>query len=205
MRNILRSLLNSLSENFEPINWHIFHLIYTHPKYLKMAVRNIKNCFDPVLRKQCKVVENIDGKLVTLSEDMIETTLAAPGIGLAANQIGVPWRIFVVNMGFETENDNLITLINPEITAIEGSELGEEGCLSIPDVVAKVNRATQVELKAVDLNGKDVRYEAKGFLARAIQHEMDHLNGILFWDSLGKIKRDILKRKFKKKLKEQGE
>ena len=170
-----------------------------------MAVRNIKNCFDPVLRKQCEIVENIDGELVTLSEDMIETTLAAPGIGLAANQIGIPWRIFVVNMGFETENDNLITLINPEITAIEGSEIGEEGCLSIPDVVAKVNRATQVELKAVDLNGKDVRNEAKGFLARAIQHEMDHLNGILFWDSLGKIKRDILKRKFKKKLKEQGE
>ena len=170
-----------------------------------MAVRNIKNCFDPVLRKQCEVVENIDGELFTLSEDMIETTLAAPGIGLAANQIGIPWRIFVVNMGFETENDKLITLINPEITAIEGSELGEEGCLSIPDVVAKVNRATQVELKAVDLNGKDVRYEAEGFLARAIQHEMDHLNGILFWDSLGKIKRDILKRKFKKKLKEQGE
>ena len=170
-----------------------------------MAVRNIKNCFDPVLRKQCEVVENIDGELVSLSEDMIETTLAAPGIGLAANQIGIPWRIFVVNMGFETENDNLITLINPEITAIEGSEIGEEGCLSIPDVVAKVNRATQVELKAIDLNGKDVRYEATGFLARAIQHEMDHLNGILFWDSLGKIKRDILKRKFKKKLKEQGE
>ena len=170
-----------------------------------MAVRNIKNCFDPVLRKRCEIVKNIDGELVALSEDMVETTLAAPGIGLAANQIGIPQRIFVVNMGFETENDNLITLINPEITAIEGSELGEEGCLSIPDVVAKVNRATQVELKAVDLNGKDVRYEAKGFLARAIQHEMDHLNGILFWDSLGKIKRDILKRKFKKKLKEQGE
>ena len=170
-----------------------------------MAVRNIKNCFDPVLRKQCEIVKNIDGELITLSEDMIETTLAAPGIGLAANQIGIPWRIFVVNMGFETESDNLVTLINPEITAMEGSELGEEGCLSIPDVVAKVNRATQVELKAVDLNGKDVRYEAKGFLARAIQHEMDHLNGILFWDSLGKIKRDILKRKFKKKLKEQGE
>ena len=170
-----------------------------------MALRNIKNCFDPVLRKQCEIVKNIDAELVRLSEDMVETTLAAPGIGLAANQIGIPWRIFVVNMGFETENDNLITLINPEITAIEGSELGEEGCLSIPDVVAKVNRATQVELKAVDLNGKDVRYEAKGFLARAIQHEMDHLNGILFWDSLGKIKRDILKRKFKKKLKEQGE
>ncbi len=170
-----------------------------------MALRPIKNCFDPVLRKQCEIVKNIDGELVTLSEDMIETTLAVPGVGLAANQIGIPWRIFVVNMGVETDTDNLVTLINPEITAMEGGELGEEGCLSIPDVVAEVNRATQIEIKAVDLNGKDVRYEANGFLARALQHEMDHLNGILFWDSLGKVKRDILKRKFKKKLKEQDE
>jgi len=161
-----------------------------------MALRPIKNCFDPVLRKQCEIVKNIDGELITLSKDMIETTLAAPGIGLAANQIGVPWRVFVVNMGVETDKDNLITLINPEITAMEGSESGEEGCLSIPDVIVEVNRATQIEIKAVDLNGKDIRYEANGLLARALQHEMDHLNGILFWDSLGKIKRDILKRKF---------
>ena len=170
-----------------------------------MALRPIKNCFDPVLRKQCEIVKNIDGELIDLSQDMIETTLAAPGIGLAANQIGVPWRVFVVNMGVETDKDNLITLINPEITAMEGSESGEEGCLSIPDVIVEVNRATQIEVKAVDLNGKDIRYEASGLLARALQHEMDHLNGILFWDSLGKIKRDILKRKFKKKLKEQEE
>jgi len=170
-----------------------------------MALRPIKNCFDPVLRKQCEIVKNIDGELIDLSQDMIETTLAAPGIGLAANQIGVPWRVFVINMGVETDKDNLITLINPEITAMEGSESGEEGCLSIPDVIVEVNRATQIEIKAVDLNGKDIRYEASGLLARALQHEMDHLNGILFWDSLGKIKRDILKRKFKKKLKEQEE
>ena len=170
-----------------------------------MALRPIKNCFDPVLRKQCEIVKNIDGELITLSKDMIETTLAAPGIGLAANQIGVPWRVFVGNMGVETDTDNLITLINPEITAMEGSESGEEGCLSIPDVVIEINRAIQIEIKAVDLNGKDIRYEASGLLARALQHEMDHLNGILFWDSLGKIKRDILKRKFKKKLKEQEE
>ena len=170
-----------------------------------MALRPIKNCFDPVLRKQCEIIKNIDGELIDLSQDMIETTLAAPGIGLAANQIGVPWRVFVVNMGVETDKDNLITLINPEITAMEGSESGEEGCLSIPDVIVEVNRATQIEIKAVDLNGKDIRYEANGLLARALQHEMDHLNGILFWDSLGKIKRDILKRKFKKKLKEQEE
>jgi len=168
-----------------------------------MALLPIKNCLDPVLRKQCQIIKNIDGELVTLSEDMIETTLAAPGVGLAANQIGIPWRLFVVNMGVETDKYNLITLINPEITAMEGSELGEEGCLSIPDMIAEVNRATQIEVKAIDLNGNDVRFEAKGYLARALQHEMDHLNGVLFWDSLGKVKRDIMKRKFKKKLKEQ--
>ena len=168
-----------------------------------MAILTIKNCLDPVLRKQCQIIKNIDGELVTLSEDMIETTLAAPGVGLAANQIGIPWRLFVVNMGVETDKDNLITLINPEITAMEGSEMGEEGCLSIPDVIAEVNRATEIEVKAIDLNGNDVRFEAKGYLARALQHEMDHLNGVLFWDSLGKVKRDIMKRKFKKKLKEQ--
>ena len=168
-----------------------------------MALLPIKNCLDPVLRKQCQIIKNIDGELVTLSEDMIETTLAAPGVGLAANQIGIPWRLFVVNMGVETDKDNLITLINPEITAMEGSEMGEEGCLSIPDMIAEVNRATQIEVKAIDLNGNDIRFEAKGYLARALQHEMDHLNGVLFWDSLGKVKRDIMKRKFKKKLKEQ--
>ena len=168
-----------------------------------MALLPIKNCFDPVLRKQCQVIKNIDEELVILSEDMIETTLAAPGVGLAANQIGIPWRLFVVNMGVEADKYNLITLINPEITAMEGSELGEEGCLSIPDMIAEVNRATQIEVKAIDLNGNDVRFEAKGYLARALQHEMDHLNGVLFWDSLGKVKRDIMKRKFKKKLKEQ--
>jgi peptide deformylase len=168
-----------------------------------MALLPIKNCLDPVLRKQCQIIKNIDGELVTLSEDMIETTLAAPGVGLAANQIGIPWRLFVVNMGVETDKDNLITLINPEITAMEGSEMGEEGCLSIPDVIAEVNRAIEIEVKAIDLNGNDIRFEAKGYLARALQHEMDHLNGVLFWDTLGKVKRDILKRKFKKKLKEQ--
>jgi peptide deformylase len=168
-----------------------------------MALLPIKNCLDPVLRKQCQIINNIDEELVTLSQDMIETTLAAPGVGLAANQIGIPWRLFVINMGIEKNKDDLITLINPELTAMEGNEIGEEGCLSIPDLIAEVNRATQIEVKAIDLNGNDIRFEAKGYLARALQHEMDHLNGVLFWDNLGKVKRDILKRKFKKKLKEQ--
>jgi peptide deformylase len=168
-----------------------------------MAILEIKNCLDPVLRKLCLPIENIDGELVKLSENMVETTLAAPGVGLAANQIGLPLRLFVVNIGVETDKENLVTLINPEITAMEGSELGEEGCLSIPDVVAEVNRADQIEIKAYGLDGNETCYEAKGYLARAFQHEMDHLNGVLFWDNLGKMKRDILKRKFKKKIKEQ--
>jgi peptide deformylase len=168
-----------------------------------MALLEIKNCLDPVLRKKCLSIENINGELVTLVENMVETTIAAPGVGLAANQIGLPWRLFVVNIGVETDKDNLVSVINPEITAMEGSELGEEGCLSIPDVVAEVTRASQIEIKGYDLDGNEVRYEAEGYLARAFQHEMDHLNGVLFWDSIGKMKRDILKRKFKKKLKEQ--
>ena len=168
-----------------------------------MALLEIKNCLYPVLRKLCLPIENIDGELVTLAENMVETTLAAPGVGLAANQIGLPWRLFVVNIGVETDKDNLVTVVNPKITAMEGSELGEEGCLSIPDVIAEVNRASQIEIKGYDLDGNEVRYEAQGYLARAFQHEMDHLNGVLFWDNLGKMKRDILKRKLKKKIKEQ--
>ena len=169
-----------------------------------MALLEIKNCLNPVLRKLCLPIENIDGELVTLAENMVETTLAAPGVGLAANQIGLPWRLFVVNIGVETDKNNLVTVVNPEITAMEGSELGEEGCLSIPDMIAEVSRASQVEIKGYDLDGNEVRYEAQGYLARALQHEMDHLNGVLFWDNLGKLKRDILKRKFKKKIKEQN-
>jgi peptide deformylase len=169
-----------------------------------MALLEIKNCLDPVLRKLCLPIENIDGELITLAQSMVETTLAAPGVGLAANQIGLPWRLFVVNIGVETDKQNLVTVVNPKITAMEGSELDKEGCLSIPDVIVEVNRATQIEIKGYDLDGNEVRYEAQGYLARAFQHEMDHLNGILFWDKLGKMKRDILKRKFKKKIKEQN-
>jgi peptide deformylase len=168
-----------------------------------MALLEIKNCLDPVLRKLCRPIENIDEELITLAENMVKTTLAAPGVGLAANQIGLPWRLFVVNIGVETDKENMVTLVNPKITAMEGSELGEEGCLSIPDVIAEVNRASQIEIKGYDLDGNEVRYEAQGYLARAFQHEMDHLNGVLFWDNLGKVKRNILKRKFKKKIKEQ--
>ena len=167
-----------------------------------MSILTIKNCLDPVLHKKCEIIKNITDDMVTLSEDMIETMFSAPGAGLAANQVGVSSRLIVVDLGIRTEKSNPIVVLNPVITASEEEVLGEEGCLSIPEIFAEVKRARRVELKGVDLNGKDVRYEVEDYLARAFQHEMDHLNGILFWDNLGKIRRDLLKRKFKKKLKE---
>ncbi|GJL78581.1 MAG: peptide deformylase [Nitrospinaceae bacterium] len=167
-----------------------------------MSILTIKNWLDPVLRKKGEPIENIDGSIAKLTEDMIETTLNAKGAGLAANQVGLPYSLFVVDMGIEKGTHDLIAVVNPVITATEGEEISEEGCLSIPEVYAQVKRALKVELKGLDLDGNPIRYEAKGFLARAFQHEMDHLDGSLFWDKLGKLKRDSLKRKFKKKQKE---
>ena len=157
---------------------------------------------DSVLRKKCLKVENIDETLITLADNMIETMYAAPGLGLAANQVGVSSDFFVIDVGVEKETRDPVIIINPVITASEEEVTGEEGCLSIPEVFAEVKRSKHVEVKGYDLKGNELRYEAEGFLARAFQHEIDHLNGVLFWDNLSKVKRDMLQRKFKKKLKE---
>ncbi len=167
-----------------------------------MPLLTIVNCMDSVLRKKCLKVENIDETLVTLADDMIETMYAASGLGLAANQVGVTSDLFVIDVGIEKEKRDPVIIINPVITASEEEVIAEEGCLSIPEVFAQVKRSQHVEVKGYDLKGNELRYEAEGFLARAFQHEMDHLNGVLFWDNLSKVKRDILQRKFKKKLKE---
>ncbi len=167
-----------------------------------MPLLTIVNCMDSVLRKKCLKVENIDETLVTLADDMIETMYAASGLGLAANQVGVTSDLFVIDVGIEKEKRDPVIIINPIITASEEEVIAEEGCLSIPEVFAQVKRSQHVEVKGYDLKGNELRYEAEGFLARAFQHEMDHLNGVLFWDNLSKVKRDILQRKFKKKLKE---
>ena len=157
---------------------------------------------DSVLRKKCLKVENIDETLITLADNMIETMYAAPGLGLAANQVGVSSNFFVIDVSVEKETRDPVIIINPVITASEEEVMGEEGCLSIPEVFAEVKRSKHVEVKGYDLKGNELRYEAEGFLARAFQHEIDHLNGVLFWDNLSKVKRDMLQRKFKKKLKE---
>ena len=167
-----------------------------------MSLLKIVNCTDSVLRKKCLKVKNIDETLITLADNMIETMYAAPGLGLAANQVGVSSNFFVIDVGVEKETRDPVIIINPVITASEEEVMGEEGCLSIPEVFAEVKRSQHVEVKGYDLKGNELRYEAEGFLARAFQHEIDHLNGVLFWDNLSKVKRDMLQRKFKKKLKE---
>jgi len=167
-----------------------------------MPLLKIVNCMDSVLRKKCLKVENIDQNLVTLADNMIETMYSASGLGLAANQVGVSSDLFVIDVGIEKEKRNPVIIINPVITASDEQVFAEEGCLSIPEIFAEVKRSQHVEVKGYDLHGNELRYEAEGFLARAFQHEMDHLNGVLFWDSMSKVKRSILQRKFKKKLKE---
>ena len=167
-----------------------------------MSLLKIVNCTDSILRKRCLKVENIDQTLVTLADNMIETMYSASGLGLAANQVGVSSDFFVIDVGIEKEKRDPVIIINPVITASDEQVLAEEGCLSIPEIFAEVKRSQQIEVKGYDLNGNELRYEAEGFLARAFQHEMDHLKGVLFWDNMSKVKRNILQRKFKKKLKE---
>ncbi len=167
-----------------------------------MALLTIYHALDPILRKKAKAVENIDGELADLTRDMIETMYDAPGVGLAANQVGLPASFFVIDMGVEKDKRDPRVIINPTVVMSGEIEEGEEGCLSIPDIFASVKRHSLIELKGYDLDQNEIRIEADGFLSRAIQHEMEHLNGSLFWDNLGRSKRDILKRKFKKKLRE---
>ncbi|MFQ5481694.1 MAG: peptide deformylase [Nitrospinaceae bacterium] len=172
-----------------------------------MTILTIRNCLDPVLRKKCGLIENIDQELVNLSANMVETMYDSLGVGLAANQVGVPSRLILVDMGFQNEGEKPekhqpLVILNPEITCREDEQIGQEGCLSIPEIFADIARAQRVEVKGVGLDEKDIRVEVNGYLARAFQHELDHLDGKLFWDMLGKVKRDVMKRKFKKMLKE---
>ena len=164
-----------------------------------MAVLEIRTYPDPVLRKKTAQVNTIDDKILNLINDMVETMHAAPGVGLAANQVGVPLQVAVIDLSTQKERGHpLIVLINPEILAAEGSVIEEEGCLSIPEYAEKVKRAASVKVRAQDRRGKTFEIEADGLLAKALQHEIDHLNGMLFVDKLSQLKKDLFKRKYKK-------
>ena len=166
-----------------------------------MALRNICTYPDPVLRTKTARVGTIDNATNRLIDDMIETMHAAPGVGLAANQVGVSLQLAVIDLSHVEDEDRrhpLLVLINPEFLSMEGSVTEEEGCLSIPEYAESVKRAAKVKVRALDRSGKPYELEARGLLAKALQHEIDHLNGLLFIDRLSPLKKNIFKRRFRK-------
>lgn len=150
------------------------------------------------LHTRAESVTRFDASLETLVADMIETMYAAPGIGLAATQIGVPLRVFAVDLSVGRTASDLVVLINPEFVVREGTQLEEEGCLSVPGFNATVLRPARAVVRGVDAQQRPQEIEGTGLLARAFQHEMDHLDGLVFLDRLRGIKRDVIVRKIQK-------
>jgi peptide deformylase len=161
-------------------------------------IRPILRYGDDVLHREAQPVADLTPEIDRLVNDMIETMYAAPGIGLAAPQIGVSLRIFVVDLSVGKSADGLMVMINPSFVEREGMQLEEEGCLSVPDFNATVVRPARAVVKALDRSGAEYQREGTGLLARAFQHEMDHLDGTLFVDRLRGIKRDMILRKIRK-------
>ena len=169
-----------------------------------MASRPIRIYGDPVLREECAGVDEVDDEVRALISDMVETVVEAEGLGLAAPQIGVPKRVIIVMEPGEEER-GFLALINPEIVSACGEEMVEEGCLSVPGIYEKVKRPQSVVVSGLDRDGNEVKVEATGMLARAFCHEIDHLNGVLFVDKIGMVKKGLLKGKLgalKKRAKE---
>lgn len=154
---------------------------------------------DPLLRQASKPIERIDIETQRLADDMLETMYDAPGIGLAAIQIGVARRMLVIDLSREGEDRQPQIFINPEIvTSSDDRSVYEEGCLSIPDYYAEVERPARVTVKHLDRDGKELLTEADGLLATCVQHEIDHLNGVLFIDYISRLKREMVIKKFTK-------
>lgn len=148
-----------------------------------MAILKIKKYPDPLLRKKCQEVKEVNDEIRKIIDDMLETMRENKGVGLAACQVGVLKRIIVVDIEFIKEG--IFALVNPKIIRqSKEKEIGEEGCLSFPGAFLKINRHKEIEIEALDRNGKEIKISAKGLLARVLQHEIDHLDGILFFDRL---------------------
>ena len=171
-----------------------------------MAILPIFTVPDPLLKKKSKPVDKVDDKLRTFMDDMLETMYDAPGIGLAAVQVGKLWRILVIDLSPDGEDPDPKYYINPEITwTSEEMNIYNEGCLSIPEQYADIERPAECKVKFLDYNGEENEIHVEGLLATCIQHEMDHLDGVVFIDYLSKIKRGIYVRKVKKLVKEKEE
>lgn len=165
-----------------------------------MAILRILKYPEPELQKVAAPVKKVTAKTLKLIDDMLDTMYAAPGVGLAAPQVGVSERIVVMDVDHENPHKQVYKLINPAVTRAEGEIIWEEGCLSVVDFTAEVRRAARVEVVALDENEKELKIEAEGLLAVALQHEIDHLDGKLFIDRISRLKRDLYTRKRKKML-----
>jgi len=152
----------------------------------------------PTLRQKTAPIRDFNGSLQALIDDMVETMYAAPGVGLAANQVGSLERVFVANPSDDRDPSQLLVVVNPELLETEGEIVSEEGCLSVPEFREDVRRARRVLLRGIDRQGKPLQIEAEDLLARIFQHEVDHLNGVLFVDRLSPAKRLLLKPRLKK-------
>lgn len=164
-----------------------------------MSIKPLVILPDPILRQVSEPVASVDARIKTLARDMFETMYDAPGIGLAAIQVGVPLQMLVIDLSKEDEPKMPQVFINPQI--VESSDersIYEEGCLSIPDYYAEVERPASVRVRYIDGSGKEQETLAEGLLATCLQHEIDHLNGVLFIDHISKLKRDMVVKKFKK-------
>lgn len=156
------------------------------------------------LIKPTEPVQNIDGKLQKIIDRMAATMYKAPGVGLAAIQVGIDQSFLIYDLTSQDQKRNLQALVNPTIISKEGEILSEnEGCLSVPDYRADVKRAAKILVEGFDRNGKPIRFEARGYQAVVIQHEIDHLSGTLFIDHISALKRELYKRRIRKKLKQQ--
>ena len=168
-------------------------------------IRKILTFPDPELKKKSVPVAIINEKTHELVRDMAETMYAAPGVGLAAPQIGVHQRIMVIDVSVKDDAPNLLVAINPVIVYADGESYEEEGCLSVPKYAANVRRHARVVVKAINLDGEEVTYKADGLLAIAFQHEVDHLDGILFIDHLSPLKREMFRKKYRRMVEERQE
>lgn len=163
-----------------------------------MAIRTILHYPDPKLRQKALPVETVTPEISRLIDDMAETMYAAPGVGLAATQIGETHRIFLIDIAGEDDPSDLKVFINPEIVVRDGTQTWEEGCLSFPGVTEEIKRAEKVTVRALDRDGAPFDLEAEGLLAVAVQHELDHLDGVLMIDHVGPLKKRLMARKVQK-------
>lgn len=166
-----------------------------------MAILKILKVPDPFLKKKVKEVEKITEDVLKILDDMAETMYYSNGIGLAASQVGLDMRLVTIDISTEERKSELIKMINPEIIAQEGEFVMEEGCLSVPEIRDEVKRAKYVKFRYLDEKGKEVIKEDEGLLARVVQHEIDHLDGIVFLDRLSPLKKAIYYRRLKKEAK----